>query len=54
MVDYTVVRLESASLSFFFARLGVFLKYSSGWHPQVGLFVPHDYALRLVLLELYP
>ena len=54
MVDYTAIRLESPSVSFFFARLGVFLKYSSGWHPQVGLFMPHDCALRLVLLELYP
>ena len=54
MVDYTAIKLESPSVSFFFARLGVFLKYSSGWHPQVGLFMPHDCALRLVLLELYP
>ena len=39
---------------FFFAQLGVFLEYSSGRHPQVGLFVPHFSALRPVLFFLYP
>ncbi|KAL0010941.1 hypothetical protein SO802_006049 [Lithocarpus litseifolius] len=32
----------------------VFLEYSSGWRPQVGLFVVRDCALRSVLLKLYP
>ena len=54
MVDHTDVRLGSPSISFFFARLGVFLEYSGGRHPQVGLFVSQEHAFRPVLLELYP
>ena len=54
MVDYIAIRLKSPSVSFFFARLGVFLKYLSGLRPQVGLFMPHDCAFRSVLLELSP
>lgn len=41
-------------MSFFFGRLGVFLKNSGGWHPQVGFFVALDFACRPLLLELYP
>ena len=56
MVDYTAIRIESLSMSFFFffARLGVYLEYSSGRRCQVGLFVIQDCALRPVLLKLYP
>ena len=54
MVDHTAVSLGSPSVSFFFARLGVFLEYSSGRRPHIGLFVSRECALRLVLLELYP
>ena len=54
MVDHTNVRLGSPSISFFFARLGIFLEYFGGCHPQVGLFVSKESALRSVLLELYP
>ena len=57
MVDYTDVRIESLSMSFFFfffARLGVYIEYSGGQHCQVGLFVIRDCALRPVLLKLYP
>ena len=52
MVDYFAIRLDSSSISFFFARLGVFLEFLSGQCPLVGLFVPRVCALRLVLLEL--
>ena len=40
MFDYTAVRLDSPSVSFLFARLGVFLEFPSGHCPQVGRFVP--------------
>ena len=54
MVDYSTIRLDSSSISFFFARLGVFLEFLSGRCPLVGLFVHQVCALRSVLLELYP
>ena len=55
MVDFDFIRKETTSISFFFARLGVFLESSGGCHPHVGLFVPQDCgAFRLVLIGLYP
>ena len=55
MVDFDFIRKEAPSISFFFARLGVFLESSGGRHPQVGLFVPQNYgAFRPVLIGLYP
>ena len=54
MVDYTFVRQNSPSVSFFFARLGVYLEFLSGQRPQVGLFVSRSCAFRPVLFELYP
>ena len=54
MVCFEFLSQECPSVSFFFAQLGVFLEYSSGRHPQVGLFVPRFYALRPVLFFLYP
>ena len=54
MVGFDFLSQECPSVSFFFARLGVFLEYSSGRRPQVGLFIPRSSALRLVLLFLYP
>ena len=54
MVNYFAIRLDSPFVSFFFARLAVFLKSSSGRHPSVGLFVPQVCALRPMLLVLYP
>ena len=55
MVDLSLVRHECPSVSFFFARLGVFLTKSGGKHPRVGLFLPHDCAaFRPVLLDFYP
>lgn len=54
MVDHTTISLGFPSVSFFFARLGVFFEYSGRRHPRVGLFMSREYALRSVLLELYP
>ena len=55
MVDFAFIRLEAPSISFFFAKLGVFLEFFGGHHPQVGLLLPRDYgAFRLVLTTLYP
>ena len=42
MVDFDFIKKETPSISFFFARLGVFLESSSGHRPHVGLFVPQD------------
>ena len=52
--DYTTVRLDSPSVSYFFSRLGVFLESLGGHCPQVGQFVPQDFVFRSVLNELYP
>ena len=46
--------LISPSISFFFARLGVFLESSSGQRPPLGLSASWVCALKPVLLELYP
>ena len=54
MVDYSEVRNLSPSISFFFARLGDFLKSSGGHCPQVELFASRDNALRSILTDLYP
>ena len=54
MVDHTVVRLGSPFISFFFARLGVFLEFFGGCCPQMGLFVSQECTFRRVLLKLYP
>ena len=53
MVSFEFLSHECPSVSFFFARLGVFLEYSSSQRPQVGLFVSHFSTLRPVLLSLY-
>ena len=54
MVGFEFLNHECPSVSFFFARLGVFLEYSSSRRPQVGLFVSHFSTLRPALLSLYP
>lgn len=54
MVGFEFVSQECPLISFFFARLGVFLEYSTSCCPQVGLFVPHSSALKPILLFLYP
>ena len=54
MVGFQFVSQECPSISFFFARLRVFLEYSTGCRPQAGLFVLHSSAFKPVLLFLYP
>ena len=54
MVGFEFFSQECPSVSFFFARLGVFMGYSSGRHPQVSLFVSHSTALKPILFSLYP
>ena len=54
MVGFDFLSQECPSFSFFFAQLGVFLEYSSGRRPQVGLFIPCSSALKPILLFLYP
>lgn len=54
MVGFFAIRVDSPSVSFFFARLSVFLESLGGQHPQVGLFMSRDCALRLVLLKVHP
>ena len=54
MVGFDFLSQGCLSISFFFARSGVFLEYSSGRRPQVVLFVPRSSALKSVLLFLYP
>ena len=55
MVDFDFIKNETPFVSFFFTRLGVFLKSSGGRRPHVGLFVPRDRgAFRPILISLYP
>lgn len=52
MVDFEFIRQECPFISFFFARLGVFLKYSAGRRPQAGLFISRFTTFKPVLLTL--
>ena len=54
MVGFEFFSQECPSISFFFARLRVFLEYSSGRCPQVGFFVLNFTALKPILFSLYP
>ena len=54
MVGFDFLSQEFPLVSFFFAQLGVFLEYSSGRRPKVGLFVSCCSTLRPVLFTLYP
>ena len=54
MVGYFEIRHICHSISFFSARLRVFLVSLSGHRPHIGLFVSRDSAFRLVLTNLYP
>ena len=55
MVDFDFIKKEIPSISFLFARLGVFLESSGGRCPHIGLFVPQDCgAFRPILISLYP
>ncbi|KAK9988118.1 hypothetical protein SO802_028357 [Lithocarpus litseifolius] len=54
MVDFDFIKKETPFVSFFFARLGVFLESSGRRRPHDGLFVPQDYgAFRPILISLY-
>ena len=48
MVDFDFVRQECPSISFFFARLGVYLEYSSSWGPQAD-FSPWTLWFKLII-----
>ena len=54
MVGFDFFGRECPSISFFLARLGVCHEYSSGRHPQAGLFVSGFTSFKPVLLTLYP
>ena len=54
MVGFEHLSQECPSVSFFFARLGVFLEHSFGRCPQLGSFVSRSSAIRPVLFTLYP
>ena len=54
MVDYSLVRLDCPSISFFFARLCGFLVSKSRGHPQVGFFMGRDCPFRNILVFLFP
>ena len=54
MVGFEFFSQECPSVSFFFARLGFFHEYSTGWCLQVGLFVSRSTSLRPVLFSLDP
>ena len=54
MVDYSLVWLDSPSISFLFTRLCFFLQTSDRRKPQVGVCVTRETPLGEVLLLLYP
>ena len=54
MVDFDFIGQECPSISFFFARLGVYLEYSSCRRPQASLFVSRFIAFKPVFLTFYP
>lgn len=54
MVDYSVVRSDCSSVSFFFAHLCSLLEVVGRQCPEVGLFVGRHCPFRFVLHFLYP
>ena len=54
IVGFEHLSQECPLVSFFFARLGVFLEHSSSWCPQLGLFVSRSFAIRPILFTFYP
>uniref|UniRef100_A0A7N2MBC2 Uncharacterized protein n=1 Tax=Quercus lobata TaxID=97700 RepID=A0A7N2MBC2_QUELO len=54
MVDYSLVRHDCPSLSFFFVRLCGLLDLEGKRHPPVGLFVGRDCLFRFALVFLFP
>ncbi|KAK9988717.1 hypothetical protein SO802_028956 [Lithocarpus litseifolius] len=53
MVDYSLVRLDCPSVSFFFARLCGLLESVGRSRPQVRRFIGRDYPFRLALVFLF-
>ena len=54
MADYSSVRLDCPSVSFFFSHLCFLLKVIGRKHPRVGFFIERNCPYRLVLLFLFP
>ena len=54
MVDYSLVRLDCPSVSFFFACLCGFLEAIGRKHPKVRLFIGRNCLFRFVFLFLFP
>ena len=54
MVDYSVVRLDCPSISFFFAHLSSLLEVGGRQHLEVGLFVGKDCSFRFAFHFLFP
>ena len=54
MVDYSVVRSDCPSISFFFARLSSLLEVIGSQHPKVGLFVGGDCSFKFFFHFLFP
>ena len=54
MVDYSMVRLDCPSISFFFARLSSLLGVVGRQCLEVGLFVGRNCSFRFVLRFLFP
>ena len=54
MVDYSVVRSDCSSISFFFACLTSLLKVVGRQHPEVGFFVGRDSSFRFALHFFFP
>ena len=54
MVDYTMVRLDCPSISFFFARLSSLLGVVDRQCLKAGLFVGRNCSFRFVLRFLFP
>ena len=54
LVDYSSVRSDCPSVSFFFARLCGLLEAVGRRRPKVGLFIGRDYPFRFFLFFLFP
>ena len=54
MVDYSLIRLDFPSVSFFFARLCSLLEAVGRKCPKVGLFVEKNCPYRSILLFMFP
>ena len=54
MVDYSLVRSDCPSVSFFFAHLCSLLKVVGGKRPRVRLFIEKNCLYMFFLLFLFP